>query len=74
MIALLSGNSNTEETDEFKQTPLMVAGSKGDYAVVELLLPASANIEAIDLNQKTPLMIAAANGQLSIVKLLLDHT
>ncbi|TGO52552.1 hypothetical protein BCON_0139g00180 [Botryotinia convoluta] len=54
------------------RTPLMIASSKGQLNMVELLLEYDAEIDCRDSNNQTPLIMAAFQGNLEIVKLLLE--
>lgn len=54
-------------------TPLHYATTKGDLAVIRLLLEEHAFIDAESPNRTTPLMMAARYGSLESVKLLLDE-
>ena len=53
-------------------TPLHYAATKGDPAMIDLLLESHAYIDAESPNGSTPLMMAAMYGTTSAVKLLLE--
>ena len=53
-------------------TPLHYAATKGDLAMIELLLDNHAYIDAESPNKTTPLMMAAMYGSTSAVKALLE--
>ncbi|HUB83413.1 MAG TPA: ankyrin repeat domain-containing protein [Bryobacteraceae bacterium] len=54
-------------------TPLILACTNGDAAIIGELLKAGADPNASNLNGTTALMTAAASGSVDAVKVLLDH-
>jgi ankyrin repeat protein len=53
-------------------TPLHYAATKGDVAIIQMLLDENAYIDAASPNGTTPLMMAAMYGTTAAVKVLLD--
>lgn len=56
-----------------KETPLMLAASRGAAKLVKLLLEKDSEIESRDFIGCTPLMHAARSGSAEVVKLLLEN-
>jgi ankyrin repeat protein len=55
------------------QTPLHLATTEGETAMVQYLIERGANVQAKDMNGSTPLHEAVRHGYTSIVKLLLAN-
>ena len=70
---LLSSGAKVETADEYGETPLTLACSNGNSALVEKLLKAGANAKAARWNGETAMMIAAGAGTVESVKLLAQH-
>ncbi len=71
---LLAAGANVKVTTrEGAITPLFMACSNGNAAIVEALLKAGADVNSVKPNGTTALMLAAASGSAPAVKLLLDR-
>src|SRR5260370_17963207 len=71
---LLAAGANVNATTrEGAITPLFMACTNGNAAVIEALLKAGANANSVKANGTTALMLAAASGNAAAVKVLLDH-
>ncbi len=57
--------------DYDRRTPLHIAASEGNVAVVELLMQNGASIHQRDRNNDTPLMCAIENGYPDVIKALI---
>ena len=53
------------------QSPLVIASSKGDLQIVELLLKYNFNPNICNINGLSPLSMTSERGHIGIVKLLL---
>lgn len=60
------------QTDEFNQTPLIWAASRGHKEIVQYLILKNANLHQTDTHGNTPLHWAAEQGHAEVVALLLD--
>jgi ankyrin repeat protein len=69
--ALLAAGANIEAETANKDTPLILAATKGHTAIVERLLAAGANKDVQNNNKDTPLTITAFKGYTAIVERLL---
>jgi len=69
---LRMGDINKESADT-GQTPLMLAVSRGNIGVVEMLLDAGCDINFLDDEGSTALMCACEHGNIHIVKALLAN-
>lgn len=67
------GESEINEPDAHKQTPLMYACRLGLVNIVEMLLKKNADINAVDNKKQTALMIAQKQGHKNIEKLFLNN-
>ena len=63
---------NLNQQDKNRDTPLHIAASKGDAALVAPLLKSKANTELQNEDGSTPLGIAVRQGDLPLTSLLLD--
>jgi len=54
-------------------TPLQLAATNGNAAMIELLLKAGADVNVPNGNGTTPLMFAAASGKTDAIRILVDH-
>jgi ankyrin repeat protein len=71
---LLSAGANVKVTTrEGGITPLFMACTNGNAAIVEALLKAGADANSVKPNGTTALMLAAASGNAQAVKILLDR-
>jgi ankyrin repeat protein len=71
---LLGAGANVKAaTREGAITPLFMACTNGNAAVIEALLNAGADAKSVKANGTTPLMTAAASGSVDAVKVLLDR-
>ena len=71
---LLLCGSDPEHVDLYGLSPLCLAVSSGDVAVVQLLLAAKVNVNVKDIEGGTALSLAAVcNKKTTIMELLLDH-
>ena len=72
---LLQMGAKPDATDEFGRTAIMLAVSRRDKQLTELLLSAGANVEGIGgtYNGRTALMQAACSGATEMVTLLLAN-
>lgn len=67
------GESEINEPDAHKQTPLMYACRLGLVNIVKILLEKNADINAVDNKKQTALMIAQKQGHKNIEKLFLNN-
>jgi ankyrin repeat protein len=72
-ILLAAGANVKVTTREGGITPLFMACTNGNAAIVEALLKAGADANSVKANGTTALMLAAASGNSQTVKILLDH-
>jgi len=72
-LLLAAGAKVTAATREGAITPLFMACTNGDAAIIEALLNAGADANSVKGNGTTALMTAAAAGSAPAVKLLLDR-
>jgi ankyrin repeat protein len=72
-ILLTAGANVKVTTREGGITPLFMACTNGNAAIVETLLKAGADVNSVKPNGTTALMLAAASGNAQAVKILLDH-
>lgn len=71
---LLAAGANVKVTTrEGAITPLFMACTNGDAAMIDALLKAGAEANSTKANATTALMMAAASGSADAVKVLLDH-
>jgi ankyrin repeat protein len=71
---LLAAGANVKATTrEGAITPLFMACTNGNAAMIEAMLKAGADANAVNGNGTTALMTAAASGSVDAVKLLLDR-
>jgi len=71
---LIAAGANVKaETEHGAITPLFMACTNGNAAMIELLVKAGADVNAPKANGTTPLMLAAASGSVPAVKALVDH-
>ncbi len=72
---LIAAGANVKVTTrEGAITPLAMACTNGNAAVMEALLKAGADANSVKANGTTALMLAAASGSADAVKVLLDHS
>lgn len=67
------GECEINESDAYKQTPLMYACRLGLVNIVKILLEKNADINAVDNKKQTALMIAQKQGHKNIEKLFLNN-
>ena len=60
-------------TREGAITPLFMACTNGNAAVIETFLKAGASANSVKTNGTTALMLAAASGNADAVRVLLNH-
>ena len=72
-ILLAAGANVKVTTREGAITPLFMACTNGNAAIMEALLKAGADVNSVKANGTTALMLAAASGNSQAVKILLDH-
>lgn len=72
-ILLAAGANVKVTTREGAITPLFMACTNGNPAIVEALLKAGADANSVKANGTTALMLAAASGNTDAVKILLDR-
>ena len=71
---LLGAGAQVSAANRFGATPMFVATTDGNAAMIELLLKAGADANAVMSSAgDTPLMMAARTGKADAVKVLLDH-
>ena len=71
---LIAGGANVKvETREGAITPLFMACTNGNAAMIDLLLKSGADANSVKANGTTALMTASASGSADAVKALLDH-
>jgi ankyrin repeat protein len=71
---LLAAGANVKATTRVGEiTPLFMACTNGNAAMIEAFLKAGADANSIKANGTTALMIAASSGNVDAVKVLLDH-
>lgn len=72
--ALLAAGANVKvSTREGGITPLFMACTNGNPAIIEALLKAGADANSVKANGTTALMLAASSGNAQAVKILLDR-
>ncbi len=71
--ALLAVKANPKAENRYGVTPLSIACTNGNAAMITLLLDAGADVNAPLRGGETPLMTAARTGKLEPVKILLAH-
>ena len=69
---LVSHGADTEQVNEFEETPLHVACNQGHLEVVKYLAEHSNNIETYNAFDCTPFLSACAEGRLEIAEYLLS--
>ena len=62
-----------DEVDDQQQTPLHIAATEGNFAVVKTLLRKRANVNQEDSKQWTPLHCAASGNHYDICDLLIQN-
>lgn len=72
-LLLAAGANVKAETEQGALTPLFMACTNGNAAMIELFVKAGADVNAPKANGTTPLMLAAASGSVPAVKALLDR-
>jgi ankyrin repeat protein len=71
---LIRNGSNTNASNDYGVTPLILAGENGNASIVKTLLEeGKADPNKAMWNGLTPLMVAARNGFVEIIQLLMDH-
>src|SRR4051794_6706479 len=70
---LIRSGADVKAANRYGVTPLSLACTNGDGAMVELLLSAGADANAVLPGGETPLMTAARTGRVEAVKALLSH-
>ena len=70
---LIRAGADAKFTDRYGVTPLYLACSNGNAAMIRLLLDAGADPNSVDATGQTMLMTAAGVGGLESVKVLLDR-
>jgi len=70
---LLTAGANAKSTTRYNITPLYLACTNGNAAIVEKLLKAGADPNGASEDGETPLMTAALNGNPDVVKILLSR-
>jgi ankyrin repeat protein len=71
--SLLKAGANAKQPNRYGVTPLSLACTNGDGAMVSLLLDAGADPNAALPGGETPLMTAARTGRVDAVRALLAH-
>jgi uncharacterized protein len=61
------------EMEDWDNTPLMIASSKGKIEIVDYLIKSGADVNKISLANKTPLLFAAEHNYFDVVKKLIDE-
>jgi ankyrin repeat protein len=72
-LLIAAGANVTAASREGAITPIFLACSNGNAAIVEALLHAGAGPNTVNANKTTALMMAASSGSPDTVKILLDH-
>jgi len=72
-ILIAAGANVKVTTREGGITPLFMASTNGNTAIIEALLKAGAGANSVKANGTTALMLAAASGSADAVKMLLNH-
>jgi uncharacterized protein len=71
---LIRNRSNTNASNDYGVTPLILASENGNVSIVKTLLEeGKADPNKTMWNGLTPLMIAARNGFIDTIQLLIDH-
>ena len=71
---LIQAGANVNGANRLKAvTPLLIASTSGNAAMIDLLLKSGADANLANALGTTPLMLAAASGKVDAVKTLLDH-
>jgi cytohesin len=71
---LIRNGSNTDASNDYGVTPLILASENGNLSIVKTLLEdGKADPNKAMWNGVTPLMVAARNGFVDTIKLLMDH-
>ena len=58
--------------DQYDNTPLHLACSKGNYEAVEILLDFEADIDNKNEDEQTPCHLAAVNNHVEIIRLIIN--
>ena len=69
---LIEAGTNIRVKNQYGNTPLHIASSRGDCETIELLLNKGAKINSTDNGDNTPLHKAAEYGRLEAAKLLIE--
>jgi ankyrin repeat protein len=69
---LIQAGANAKMADRYGVTPISLAASNGNAAMIKLLLDAGADANSVDPTGETTLMTAARIGNLEAVRTLLD--
>ena len=72
-LLLAAGADVKAKTRDGEITPLFMACSNGDAAMIEAMLKAGADANSVKSNGTTALMTAAGSGSVDAVQVLLDH-
>lgn len=72
-ILIAAGANVKVTTRDGAITPLFMAATNGNAAIIEALLKAGAGANSVKANGTTALMLAASSGNPEAVKILLDH-
>lgn len=72
-MLIAAGANVRAETREGAITPLFMACTNGNAAMIDLLLTSGADANSVKANGTTALMTASASGSADAVKALLDH-
>jgi ankyrin repeat protein len=73
MKLLIKAGGNVNQATNDGCTPLFVASSKGNVALVKGLIEAGGNVNQHSNKDATPLFIASMHGHIDIVRLLLQQ-
>lgn len=65
--------SDVNSVNQFGETPLILAVSKGFYEISELLIRSKADVNKADSSGNTPLFYAVSNNDIKMTKLLLQN-
>lgn len=71
---LARSNATINETNDKKETPLLIATHENDIEIAKLLIDAGADINQQDAIQDSAYLYAGAQGKTEILRYMMEHT